>query len=475
MTAARWVAGPSGSSPRRSPGSWPRRSSASRSAWRSCPSPSLGIPFENSLLGQILSTAGGYPYATVNAYNPWALVSLDGSGLASAGTWIRDVLDPARPTDPFLAPLGIPAVLIGGALIGVAIIGLMVVLWRRHDDRRALLVALTVMAIAFFVIPTRVHERYLYPFFALGAILLVLRPRWAVVYAILAAANFANLYGILTLPFYDNPGLAPMLDAFGGLGHAARGGDPLAGGRLGRRPRPRRRPGRGRGLPGPAGGRGDRPRARRRTDRRRSTTRRIRPRLAGATRRERGHPPSTERRDRRRASRRRPPDAARGAWRRRPSPCRRLGRHAGRRSGSHRAIRARRPGRAAALPLRPHRLARPRGRRAPRPPRPLVPAGPGRGGALPADVPSRRADADALRRGLPRPDGDRVPPGLALRRARTGSTSTPIPTSPSTRSPRGSTSSGTTGSSPRATSGRRSGTRRSSRAGTSRRSPSRGP
>jgi hypothetical protein len=94
----------------------------------------------------------------------------------------------------------------------------MVVLWRRHDDRRALLVALAVMAVAFFVLPTRVHERYLYPFFALGAILLVLRPRWAAVYAVLAAANLANLYGILTLPFYDSPGLAPMLDAYGGLG-----------------------------------------------------------------------------------------------------------------------------------------------------------------------------------------------------------------------------------------------------------------
>jgi len=182
------------------------------------PLPFVGISLENSLLGQILSTAGGYPYATVNAYNPWALVSMDGSGLALGGTWIRDVLNPADPIDPFLAPLGIPAVLVGGGLIAAAIGVLMVVLWRRHDDRRALLVALTVMAIAFFVIPTRVHERYLYPFFALGAILLVLRPRWAVVYAILAAANFANLYGILTLPFYDNPGLAPMLEAFGGLG-----------------------------------------------------------------------------------------------------------------------------------------------------------------------------------------------------------------------------------------------------------------
>ena len=182
------------------------------------PIPFLGIPLESSLLGQILQTAGGYPYITVNAYNPWALVSMDGAGLASAGTWIRDVANPANPTDPFFAPLGIPAVLVGGGVMAAGIGVLMVVLWRRHDDRRALLVALAVMAVAFFVLPTRVHERYLYPFFAFGAILVVLRPRWAAVYAVLAAANVANLYGILTLPFYDNPGLAPMLDAFGGLG-----------------------------------------------------------------------------------------------------------------------------------------------------------------------------------------------------------------------------------------------------------------
>ena len=170
------------------------------------------------LLQQILETAGGYPYLTVNAYNPWALVSMDGAGLASSGTWIRDVANPASPTDPYFALLGIPAVLVGGGVIVAAIATLMIVLWRRHDDRRALLVALAVMAVAFFVLPTRVHERYLYPFFALGAILLVLRPRWAAVYAVLAAANFANLYGILTLPFYDSPGIDPMLDAFGGLG-----------------------------------------------------------------------------------------------------------------------------------------------------------------------------------------------------------------------------------------------------------------
>ena len=86
------------------------------------------------------------------------------------------------------------------------------------DDRRTLLVALAVMAIAFFVLPTRVHERYLFPFFALGAVLVAVRPRWAAVYAVLAIANIANLYGILTVPFYENLGLGPLLGAFGGLG-----------------------------------------------------------------------------------------------------------------------------------------------------------------------------------------------------------------------------------------------------------------
>ncbi len=179
------------------------------------------LPFGITILGllkQIVETAGGYPYLTVNAYNPWALLSMDGSGLASAGTWIRDAANPEKPADPYLALLGVPAVLVGGLLIGAAIVALMVLLWRRHDDRRALLVALAVMAVAFFVLPTRVHERYLYPFFALGAILLALRPRWAAVYAVLAAANLANLYGVLTLPFYESPGITPMLQAFGGLG-----------------------------------------------------------------------------------------------------------------------------------------------------------------------------------------------------------------------------------------------------------------
>jgi len=168
------------------------------------------------LAEQIVSTAGGYPYITVNAYNPWALLTQDGTGLAATGTWICDALVAGK-CDTAYTVLGQPAVLVGAGLIIAAIAALGVAIWRRAD-RRTFLVALAVMAIAFFVLPTRVHERYLFPFFALGAVLVAISPRWGLVYAALAVANFMNLYGVLTTPFYENLGLGPMLAAFGGLG-----------------------------------------------------------------------------------------------------------------------------------------------------------------------------------------------------------------------------------------------------------------
>ena len=63
------------------------------------------------------------------------------------------------------------------------------------------------MALVFFVLPTRVHERYLYPAFAVGAILAATSIRWRIAYIGLALASFANLYAILLTPFYKNPGI----------------------------------------------------------------------------------------------------------------------------------------------------------------------------------------------------------------------------------------------------------------------------
>ncbi len=110
-----------------------------------------------------------------------------------------------------------------------------------------------------------------------------------------------------------------------------------------------------------------------------------------------------------------PPVRRRPPWPPRPSPCRpgaarpsielsRVPRLVPRTAG-----RARR-----SAPTGPRQLAR-RARRPPGPAGPVVHGRARRRDDGPAHVPPRRAVPDALRRGLPRADGDRVPAGLALR------------------------------------------------------------
>lgn len=189
------------------------------------------FPFVDSgLVRQILSTAAGYPYLTVNAYNPWALLTVEGSSLATNNAWICDALlspslaaspdAPCLATDappPFGQVLGIPAVLVGSAgLLAVMLVTSLVV--ARRPDRLTILVGLAVLALAFFVVPTRVHERYLYPFVAIGAVLALASTRWAVAYVVASIATFANLYVVLTTIYPDNPNVDDWL----GIGEAIR-------------------------------------------------------------------------------------------------------------------------------------------------------------------------------------------------------------------------------------------------------------
>ncbi len=172
----------------------------------------LSLPFGLTiidLLGQIANAAGGYPYLSVNAYNPWALISQGGNGVAANGLWIRDSNGP-DPGDVGFAFGPIPAVLVGTGLLLVAVA---VVCWlvARRPDRLQILVGLAVLSLAFFVLPTRVHERYLYPFFAIGAILAAVSGRWRVAYVALTVVNFMNMYVVLTTLYPDNPQISDWL------------------------------------------------------------------------------------------------------------------------------------------------------------------------------------------------------------------------------------------------------------------------
>jgi hypothetical protein len=156
----------------------------------------------SGLVEQIFKTASGYPYVSVNAYNPWALAELDGTGIAANGGWICDAAIknplPGGPDCATAFAFGpIPALYVGTALLLAAFVVVCAAIARR-PDRLTILVGVTVLAIAFFVLPTRVHERYLFPFFSLGAILAAVSPRWLVAYIALSAATFLNMYVVIT-------------------------------------------------------------------------------------------------------------------------------------------------------------------------------------------------------------------------------------------------------------------------------------
>jgi hypothetical protein len=184
-------------------------------------------PFIRSgLISQIVVAAGGYPYLTVNAFNLWALVPSNvGLSMANSGQWVCDFAGATSATTvgtrycSFGSALvgDIPTVLIGSVLL-LATVALVLWVVARRPDRVTLLVGLAVLALAFFAVPTRVHERYGYPFFALAAILAAVSVRWRVSYVVLSAATLANMYVVLTTIYPDNPSLADWF----GIGSAIR-------------------------------------------------------------------------------------------------------------------------------------------------------------------------------------------------------------------------------------------------------------
>src|SRR5215207_3543615 len=95
-----------------------------------------------------------------------------------------------------------PAVFVGMALFLVAPATVLAMVARR-PDRITMLVALAIMSLAFFALPTRVHERYLFPLAAIGAILAAVSLRWRIAYLLSMAATFANMYVILTTYYHD--------------------------------------------------------------------------------------------------------------------------------------------------------------------------------------------------------------------------------------------------------------------------------
>lgn len=159
---------------------------------------SLDIP---GFLRQMAETAGGYPYLSVNAYNPWSLLGAGGSSpLAFGGGWSSDTVG-------LLGPL--PGLLIGAVLLALGfLLGVVRLAWL--DDRRSIIVVTLLLALGFFMLPTRVHERYMFPIFAFLPLLAAVSRRWMIATVVLSIAAFINMHGILTTPLYATPNLVGL-------------------------------------------------------------------------------------------------------------------------------------------------------------------------------------------------------------------------------------------------------------------------
>ncbi|HLA65556.1 MAG TPA: hypothetical protein VK600_03130, partial [Candidatus Saccharimonadales bacterium] len=175
----------------------------------------------HSLVSKFFAAADLYKGLTINAMNIWRN---PWSGLTQVQQWGCDA-----PNNPgFCGPHDGVAFVLGSTtvtwqLVGAVMFGAvaLIALWQvaRRDDPAGLLTGSLLLAVAFFALPTRVHERYLFPALALAAPLVARSWRSAAMYAAVSLIFFANIYWVYTFDWSYvggstyNPGVngAPMV------------------------------------------------------------------------------------------------------------------------------------------------------------------------------------------------------------------------------------------------------------------------
>ncbi len=135
----------------------------------------LGLPFRSGpaeLIALVRSASETYPYTSLYAFNVWSLVG-----------------DFWKPDDRYVVTGGL--MLLGGIAAACALT------WQRRDVA-TLLAAGALAAFAFYFLPTRAHERYLFPAFALLLPLAAVRSRLLLPYVALAVSFATTLYFAFT-------------------------------------------------------------------------------------------------------------------------------------------------------------------------------------------------------------------------------------------------------------------------------------
>jgi len=124
-----------------------------------------------------------YPYITLNAFNLWWFFT------DQAGPDFR-----AAPPDNVPWWSGMTPKTIGFGLLALVTLFVIVAVFLGRGERRAIWLGALALALAFFCLPTEIHERYGYPILpaALVAALLAGRRYW-VLAVVLSLGHFLNL------------------------------------------------------------------------------------------------------------------------------------------------------------------------------------------------------------------------------------------------------------------------------------------
>ncbi|MBC7544575.1 MAG: phospholipid carrier-dependent glycosyltransferase [Candidatus Sericytochromatia bacterium] len=132
------------------------------------------------LYGHYQEQLGLYPYSSIQAFNLWSLT----------GMW--------QPDNRIL--LGLPHQTWGTGLFAAAYVAILAMWWRRREDGIALIQAAALIMTAFFLLPTRMHERYLHYTLILMMVPAILSVRWRWPVGIFSATFLINVAYELKFP-----------------------------------------------------------------------------------------------------------------------------------------------------------------------------------------------------------------------------------------------------------------------------------
>jgi Gpi18-like mannosyltransferase len=143
------------------------------------------------VIDTIFGSVDRHPFVTANAYNIWYLISP-----RIPTNWMEGLNDSFQ-------VLGFSLKFIGLALLGIYTILVLYQLFKKCDKDNIILAAAS-MAFAFFMLPTQIHDRYLFPFFALFILIVFNNKKYLLIYIFSSITYLFNLMMVLPIIYKNN-------------------------------------------------------------------------------------------------------------------------------------------------------------------------------------------------------------------------------------------------------------------------------